>query len=207
MELLHLKSDILGRSKLMTSATLLFCRCSFRVAFYLYHLSFGRPRAFVPMLMLPVGLVVGLAMKGRVEKYTAENMEESNKKNGHLIEAIDGIEAVKAVSAEWKIKERWRSLTLQISSTELKTKLLTSIATSSTQTVHQLSYVGISDRGLFHCTGELMGALIACSIISGRALTPLAQMPNLIVKWKQAKIALEVLDQIMAMPVSKVQVS
>ena len=45
-----------------------------------------------------------------------------------------------------------------------------------------------------------MGGLIACSIISGRALTPLAQIPNLIVQWKHAKIALDVLDGIMAMP-------
>tara|TARA_E500000178_G_C16930683_1_gene711536 strand:- start:429 stop:1328 length:900 start_codon:yes stop_codon:yes gene_type:complete len=45
-----------------------------------------------------------------------------------------------------------------------------------------------------------MGGLIACSIISGRALTPLAQMPSMIVQWKHAKIALDVLDGIMAMP-------
>ena len=187
----------------MTSTTLfILADAPFALFFIFIIYLLAGPVALVPMLMLPVGLVVGLAMKGRVEKYTAENMEESNKKNGLLIEAIDGIEAVKAVSAEWKIKERWRSLTLQISSTELKTKLLTSIATSSTQTVHQLSYVGIIATGAyFIAQGELtMGALIACSIISGRALTPLAQMPNLIVKWKQAKIALEVLDQIMAMP-------
>jgi ATP-binding cassette subfamily C protein LapB len=45
-----------------------------------------------------------------------------------------------------------------------------------------------------------MGALIACSIIAGRALAPLAQIPTLIVQWKQAKIALDVLDKIMALP-------
>ena len=158
--------------------------------------------AIVPLLMLPLGLALGLGMKGRVEKYAAETMEESNKKNGLLIEAIDGIESVKAVSAEWKIKERWRNLTLDISSSELKTKLITSIATSSTQTVHQLSYVGVIAVGAYLISqGDItMGALIACSIISGRALTPLAQIPSLIVKWKQAKIALNVLDQIMAMP-------
>lgn len=158
--------------------------------------------ALVPLTMLPLGFLIGFVMKGRAEKYTAEHMEESNKKNGLLIEAIDGIESVKAVSAEWKIKERWRDLTLQISSSELKTKLLTSISTSSTQSIQQLSYVGIIATGAFAISqGNLtMGGLIACSIISGRALTPLAQIPNLIVQWKHAKIALDVLDGIMAMP-------
>ena len=45
-----------------------------------------------------------------------------------------------------------------------------------------------------------MGGLIACTIISGRALGPFAQIPSLIVQWKQAQIALKSLDGIMALP-------
>jgi ATP-binding cassette subfamily C protein LapB len=45
-----------------------------------------------------------------------------------------------------------------------------------------------------------MGGLIACSIIAGRALSPLAQIPTLVVQWKHAKIALKSLDAIMALP-------
>jgi ATP-binding cassette subfamily C protein LapB len=49
--------------------------------------------------------------------------------------------------------------------------------------------------------GDLtMGGLIACTIISGRALSPLSQFPGLIVQWKHAQIALKGLDGIMAMP-------
>ena len=157
--------------------------------------------ALVPLTMLPLGFLIGFVMRACGEAHSRAH-GRSNKKNGLLIEAIDGIESVKAVSAEWKIKERWRDLTLQISSSELKTKLLTSISTSSTQSIQQLSYVGIIATGAFAISqGNLtMGGLIACSIISGRALTPLAQIPNLIVQWKHAKIALDVLDGIMAMP-------
>jgi len=45
-----------------------------------------------------------------------------------------------------------------------------------------------------------MGGLMACTIISARALSPLAQMPALIVQWKHAEIALEGLDAIMKLP-------
>ncbi len=49
--------------------------------------------------------------------------------------------------------------------------------------------------------GQLtMGGLIACSITSGRALTPVAQLPGLIVQWQHAKIALQSLNGIMQMP-------
>jgi ATP-binding cassette subfamily C protein LapB len=50
-----------------------------------------------------------------------------------------------------------------------------------------------------------MGGLIACSIISGRALTPVAQLPGLIVQWQHAKIALQSLNGIMAMPSEREQ--
>lgn len=187
----------------MTSTTLfILADAPFAIFFIFVIYLLAGPVALVPLCMLPIGVLIGFSMKGRVERYSAETMEESNKKNGLLIEAIDGIESVKAVSAEWKVKDRWRDLTLKISDSELKTKLLTSISTSSAQSVQQLSYVGIIAAGAYAISqGDLtMGGLIACSIISGRALTPLAQIPNLVVQWKHAKIALDVLDGIMAMP-------
>jgi ATP-binding cassette subfamily C protein LapB len=187
----------------MTSSTLfILADAPFALFFIFIIYMIAGPVAIVPLCVLPLGFIIGFSMKGPIERYAAETMEESNKKNGLLIEAIDGIEAVKAVSAEWKIKDRWRDLTLQISNSELKTKLLTAISTSSAQSVQQLSYVGIIATGAYAISqGNLtMGGLIACSIISGRALTPLAQIPNLIVQWKHAKIALDVLDGIMAMP-------
>lgn len=187
----------------MTSTTLfILADAPFALFFIFVIYILAGPVAFVPLCMLPLGFLIGFSMKGRVEQYTAENMEEANKKNGLLIEAIDGIESLKAVSAEWKVKERWHNLTLKISDSELKTKLLNSISTSSAQSVQQLSYVGIIAAGAYSISqGDLtMGGLIACSIISGRALTPLAQIPNLIVQWKRAKIALDILDGIMAMP-------
>jgi len=187
----------------MTSSTLfILADAPFALLFIAVIYFIAGPVAFVPLMMIPVGLIIGLAMKGPIERYTAESMEESNKKNGLLIEAIDGVESVKAASAEWKLEGRWRELTETVTATDLKSKLLTAFSTSSTQSIQQLSYVGIIATGAYSIVnGDLtMGGLIACSIISGRALTPLAQMPNMIVQWKHAKIALDVLDGIMALP-------
>ena len=187
----------------MTSSTLfILADAPFALLFILVIYIIAGPVAFVPLMMIPVGLIIGLSMRGPIERYTAENMEESNKKNGLLIEAIDGAESIKAASAEWKLENRWRELTQIITTTDLKSKLLTAFSTSSTQSIQQLSYVGIIAVGAYSIVnGNLtMGGLIACSIISGRALTPLAQMPSMIVQWKHAKIALDVLDGIMELP-------
>jgi len=160
------------------------------------------PVALVPLVMVPVAIVAGLLTGRAIERLTAENMAESNRKNGLLIEAIDGIESVKAAGGEWKMHDRYRELTARIASTELRQKELSSGATHLAQTIQQLNYIALIAAGAYAITsGSLtMGGLIACSIISGRALSPLAQIPQLLVQWKHAKIALKALDGIMAMP-------
>jgi ATP-binding cassette subfamily C protein LapB len=129
-------------------------------------------------------------------------MAETNRKNGLLIEAIDGIESVKAASGEWKLLDRWRHLTALLGQHELYTKSLSTLSGNLTQTLQQITYIGMVAVGAYGITqGDLtMGGLIACTIISGRALSPLAQLPGLIVQWKHAEIALKGLDSIMKLP-------
>ena len=160
------------------------------------------PVALVPLLMVPIALLAGLAFRQPIERLSNANMAESNRKNGLLIEAIDGIESIKAASGEWKMLDRWRALTATMADSELRLRGLTSLSSHMSQTIQQLSYVGLVVAGVLAIVeGHLtMGGLIACTIISGRALGPLAQIPSLVVQWKQARIALQALDGIMAMP-------
>jgi len=187
----------------MTSSTLfIFADAPFALFFVGVIAIIGGQVALVPLLVLPLSFLLGMFFRKPIERYTAMHMEESNRKNGLLIEAIDGIESVKSVNGEWKLLDRWRELTGTIAQSELKMRALSTLSTNMTQTMQQVSYVGMIAVGAYLITqGEItMGALIACSIIGGRALAPLAQVPNLIVQWKQAKIALDVLDNIMEMP-------
>ena len=187
----------------MTSSTLfIYADAPFALFFIGVIWFIGGQVALVPLILVPLAVLIGLAFRKPIENYTAEAMDESNRKNGLLIEAIDGVESVKSVNAEWKIMDRWRELTATIANSELKLRFITTLSSNLTQTMQQFSYIGIVAVGAYLITqGEMtMGALIACSIIGGRALAPLAQIPNLIVQWKQAKIALDVLDNIMELP-------
>lgn len=187
----------------MTSSTLfVMADAPFALFFIGVIAMIAGPVALVPLIMVPVAVVAGLMFRNPIERLTSEHMAESNRKNGLLIEAIDGIESVKATGGEWKMLDRYRQLTATIATSELKMRGLSTSSTNLTQSMQQLSYVGMIAAGAYAITsGSLtMGGLIACSIISGRALAPLAQIPQLIVQWKHAKIALKSLDAIMAMP-------
>ena len=190
------------RNFLTSSSLFILADLPFAVLFVGVIAIIAGPVALVPVLAVPLAVLAGMAFRGSIEKYTGLHMKESNEKNGLLIEAIDGIESVKAANAEWKMLERWRSMTTTMADSELKMRQFSTLSTNLTQTIQQLSYAGMIAAGAYAINGGhlTMGGLIACSIISGRALTPVAQLPGLIVQWQHAKLALHSLNGIMAMP-------
>ena len=186
----------------MTSSTLfLLADLPFALLFIAVIYLIAGPVAIVPAMFLPLAMLAGFAFKGRLARITEAHMEEGNRKNGLLIEAIDGIESVKASGAEWKMLERWRELTRVLSRDEVQMKDITSLSQGLTQSLQQSCYIALVAVGAFAIgTGQLtMGGLIACTIISGRALTPVAQISGLIVQWQHARFALKGLDGIMAL--------
>jgi ATP-binding cassette subfamily C protein LapB len=158
--------------------------------------------SLVPLLAIPIAVFAGFLFKKPLRAITQDQIQQSNYKNGLLIEAIDGIESIKASGAEWKVQSSWNKLTKDLANKELRMRLLTNLSTQLTQTVHQLSYVGMIAFGAYLVAeGNLtMGGLIACSIIASRALQPIGQLPSVITQWQSAEISMEALDQIMDMP-------
>jgi len=192
----------------MTSSTLfVLADAPFAVVFVGVIALISPAVAIVPLVVVPLSILLGLSFRRPIEKYTEMHMLESNRKNGVLIEAIDGIESIKATNGEWKLLDRWRHLVATIAQSEIRMRMISTLSVNATQTMQQVSYVGMVVAGAYSITqGNLtMGGLIACTIISGRALNPLAQIPGLIVQWKHAQIALKGLDQIMAMPSDRPQ--
>ena len=187
----------------MTSTTLfMLADAPFAIVFIVLMYTLAGPVAFVPLVAVPLAIVSGFFSQSTIERISSDNMAESNAKNGLLIEAIDGIESVKAAGGEWKMLDRYRTLTATIAAGEMELKNITARTSNVGQVIQQFNYVAMIAVGAYVISsGNLtMGGLIACSIISGRALSPLAQIPNMVVQWKQAKIALKSLDNIMAMP-------
>ena len=74
----------------------------------------GGAIVLVPLTLIPIGILIGLGLRAPLERYTALAAEESNKRNGLLVEALDGIETVKAVGSEWDLGRRWESLTERV---------------------------------------------------------------------------------------------
>lgn len=158
--------------------------------------------ALVPLAALPVALLAGFAFQRVIQKHTREHLAESNRKAGLLVEAVDGAESLKASGAEWRLQGRWKDLVEATTQSDQKIRGLGASAQNLTAALQQLSYVALIALGAWLVTrNELtLGGLIACAIISNRALLPIVQLPGVMVQWAHARAAIEGLDKIIALP-------
>ena len=156
----------------------------------------------VPLIALPVALVAGLIFQRAIERHTRLNLAGNNRKAGLLVEAVDGAESLKANSAEWKLQARWNRLVAETAESDQRIRTYSALAQNLTVALQQLGYVALVAMGAYFVTiNQLtMGGLLACTIISNRAMMPIVQLPGVMVQWAHARAAIEGLDQIIALP-------
>ena len=165
----------------------------------------GGPIAFVPLAAIPIVLAVGMFMQKPLQKAIKESMMESALKNALLFETISGLETVKVQAAEGHTQRRWEELTDKSSRTSVKTRKVNAFALNFATYVQQLVSVFVVIVGVFLIKeAEIsMGALIACVILSGRAMAPLAQIAGLLTRMHQSAEGLRQLDELMKKDVER----
>lgn len=190
------------RSVLSSTTLFMLADVPFALFFVVVILVIGGWMAVIPLILIPFSLITGLLFQQKIVRYTRENQGQSNRKSGLLVESIDGAESLKANGAEWKIQGRWNNLVSEAGESDEKVRVFSTLSQHITVALQQLGYVGLIAFGAYLVTENqlTMGALIACSIISNRALSPIAQLPAILVQITQAKIAAEGLDKLISLP-------
>ncbi len=165
----------------------------------------GGPIAFVPLVGIPLIVGVGYFLQKPLEKVIRESLQESALKNALLFETITGLETIKVQAAEGHTQRQWEELTEKSSRTAVRSRQISSFAQHWALFVQQMISVWIVIVGVFLISaGDLsMGGLIACVILSGRAMAPLAQVAGLMTRMTQSRQALDQLDELMRKPVER----
>lgn len=190
------------RGVLASTSLFVLADVPFAVFFILVIAMVGKWVAVVPIIALPAALVAGLLFQRAIERHTRLNLAGNNRKAGLLVEAVDGAESLKANSAEWRLQARWNRLVEETSESDQSIRTYAALAQNLTVALQQFGYVALVALGAYFVTiNELtMGGLLACSIISNRAMMPIVQLPGVMVQWAHARAAIEGLDQIIALP-------
>lgn len=164
-----------------------------------------------PMLVIPfaAGVVVlflyALAVQGRMHELAETTYRAGAQRNASLIEGLVGIETLKTLSAEGVVQRKWEKSVALLARVGAQLRLLSATATNASAFVQQVVGVAIIIIGV-HLAGEgaiTTGGLIACYMLSSRAMGPIGQVAGLLVQYHTAATALKSLDSLMRREVER----
>lgn len=163
----------------------------------------GGKLALVPLAILPVALGISWFLRRPLGKTINENMKEGAQRTAHLFEVMNGLDTVKGLGAEAWARRKWEMLTVQISENGLRMREISNFNGHVAAMLTGLNMVLIVMFGaMMVADNELtIGQLIAVTMLSARAIAPMAMVAGLIIRWEQTRFAMHALDQVMAAPV------
>ncbi len=156
----------------------------------------------VPALMVPIVILIGWLTHPALERLSARAMGEGLLKQSVLVETIGGLETVKSAGAAPLLSKRWLKAVEQHSDSSLRQRLVAAIGVTFATSAGTISYAGVVIVGVNMIAEQTltMGALIACSILAGRAIAPLAQISQLLSRLTSTRTAYRQIDEMMQMP-------
>ena len=165
----------------------------------------GGPLAFVPLAAIPLVVGMGFFLQKPLQKVVSESLNESALKNALLFETFTGLETIKVQAAEGHVQRNWEELNDKASRTAVKMRHVSSFAINWSMFIQQMVSVWIVIVGVYLiAAGDLsMGGLIACVLLSSRALAPLSQIAGLMTRYSQSRQSLKHLDELMKKPVER----
>ncbi|MDP2678541.1 MAG: type I secretion system permease/ATPase [Rhodoferax sp.] len=184
----------------LTSATLTtFIDIPFSILFLVVIWLIGGPMVYVPMIAIPIMLAAGLLVQPQLKKLTQESQQDGHHKHAILVETLSGLETIKSLGAGALMRRRWQEAVVHQSHVGLKSRMLAQLATNVANSSQQFVQVAVVALGAFLVRDGALGfgAIIACTILSGRAIAPIAQITQLLTRMNQTQVSYRALNQLM----------
>lgn len=160
----------------------------------------------LPVLVaMPIVIGVGLALQPALRDHIRRSFAATEAKYATVIETLGAIEHVKHLNAAAQMQRKWESLVEYVAKESLASRILSSFAINFTGWVQGVVSIVVLIAGAYLAAdGQLsLGGLIACTIITSRALAPLTQVAGLLTRYHTSTSALSALNKIMEAPVER----
>ncbi|MDX1539938.1 MAG: type I secretion system permease/ATPase [Geminicoccaceae bacterium] len=165
----------------------------------------GGPVALIPALAVPVVIAAGLLLQIPLNRVVRQTFREAAQKHGVLVESINGLETIKSVGAEGRMQRNWEQFVQATATSATRARFLSALGVNVSALAQNLVTVGVVVFGVYLIAAGSMsvGALVACTIITGRAMAPLAQVAGILTRYHQARASYEALNHVMTLPVER----
>ncbi|MEC9412664.1 MAG: type I secretion system permease/ATPase [Pseudomonadota bacterium] len=163
------------------------------------------PVAFIPLAVIPLTILVSLIIQFPLSKTIQHLFRHSGQRSSTLIETLTGLETIKSIGAETPIQRKWEQTIGFMTKYSQRARILSATAINFSSFLQQMASITVVVFGVYLITENeiTMGALIASTILTGRALAPMAALAGLLTRYHQSKAALSSLNSLMALPVER----
>jgi len=171
--------------------------------FFLIVIGFvAGPLMWVPAIAIPIVIVASLVVQPALGRLTRAGHDDRQYKNMVLVEALQGMETIKSLGATSLMRRRWQEAVTSEARVGLQMRLAAQFASNVSNFVYQAMQVAIITYGFYLVSaGQIgFGAIIATSILAGRAIQPLAQLTMLMSRVNQTVVSYRSLRDLMEQP-------
>ena len=163
------------------------------------------PLAYITITTVVISILLSWYLQRPLKTILEKSVKEDQIKQTTLIEAVAGLEIIKSVKAQNRMRTHWDQSINKTVHYNDKGHFLSQTISFLTAFISQFSNIAIVAGGVYLAqSGEItMGAIIAAMILNGRVIAPVSQIVSMIIRFDKTMLSLENLDEIMKMPVEK----
>ena len=189
-----------------TTATITaFVDLPFVVFFIAIIFYIGGPLGYVSLATMFIAIAFSWFMQKPIKKTILNAAKEDQIKQTVLTETVTGLEIIKSVRAQNRMRTHWEKSISQTSYYGNKSHYLSQIVTYFVGFISQLSGIVIVAGGVILATDGTvtMGGIIAAMMLNSRVIGPVSQIAGMIIRLDRTLLSLNNIDEIMKMPVER----
>jgi ATP-binding cassette, subfamily C, bacterial LapB len=163
----------------------------------------GGSLAYIPLLAIPIILIPGILLQFPLHRLSRAGMEESAQRNAILMESVYRIEDIKSFQAEARFSRIWNSTNQVAAKNSMEERKYRTFIVNWSNFIQQLAYIGVIVAGVYGIFNGLLsnGALLACSILTSRAISPIGQVAGALSTIQSAFTGKGAVDALLKLPV------
>jgi len=166
---------------------------------------FGGVLGWISVGTIVLILLVSWSMKGKIKAVVEKSAKEEQLKQTTLNEAVAGLEIIKSIRAQNRMKSHWDESLNQTLYYGEKSQMLSQFTTLTTGLISKLSNIAIIVFGVYlSIEGDMsMGGIIAAMMLNGRVIAPVSQIVGMVIRYDQTMVSMKNIDEIMMMDVER----
>ena len=165
----------------------------------------GGPLGWVLVVGVPLIMGAAVLIQGAMRRATSANMQQQADLHGLLVEAVEGIEDIKATGAQGRFLHQYERSSAAAVASQIRSRRLSSLTMNLSSISQQAITLVMLVWGVYLIDEKVItgGALMGAVMFGMRAIAPLTSIVMLATRWQGARAAMLALDRVMNQPTER----